>query len=63
MADNSDRVNNVCINFAKWIGQKQEADSWFKYNAKADKWYIHTVGHITTKALYRLYLKEANTKE
>jgi len=46
------------IGFAQWIGDKLTKDSWFSYDSKLGKWYVHTKGHLTTLELYKLYLIE-----
>ena len=46
---------SVSVDFAKWIGEKQCKDLWFRYNNKNGKWHIHMKGHLTTDELYEVW--------
>lgn len=52
--------SNSCVSgsvaFAKWIGERMNKNSWFKYDARFGKWYVHMKGHLTTEELYGLWL-------
>ena len=45
------------VAFAKWIGERMIADSWFRYGTQGGKWYVHTKGHLTTEELYAEFEK------
>jgi len=55
-----DTMSLNAVGFAKWIGERMSIDSWFKYDAKLNKWYIHTKGDLTTDQLYNMYMNEKN---
>ena len=44
------------VAFAKWIGERMNKDSWFKYDARFGTWYWHMKGHLTTEELYEVFV-------
>lgn len=48
---------NGPVAFAKWIGEQMNKDSWFNYSAKTGTWYWHMKGHLTTKELYKKWMR------
>lgn len=44
------------VAFAKWIGERMNVDSWFRYDARFGIWYWHMKGHLTTKELYEVFV-------
>ena len=44
------------VAFAKWIGERMNVDSWFKYDARFGTWYWHMKGHLTTEELYDVFV-------
>jgi len=54
--------SNKSIEFGKWIGEKQEKDSWFNYDIRTHKWYVYMKGHVTTEELYDIFLSETRVR-
>ena len=44
------------VAFAKWIGERMNKYSWFRYDARFGTWYWHMKGHLTTEELYEVFV-------